>query len=48
MLKQMMTDAGFRQHLNEWWHFCYGDQMWVWLSQQDKDAASSPAIYGRV
>jgi zinc D-Ala-D-Ala dipeptidase len=48
ILKQIMTDAGFRQHLNEWWHFCYGDQMWVWLSQHDKEAASSPAIYGRV
>jgi len=48
ILKQIMTDSGFRQHLNEWWHFCYGDQMWVWLSQQDNEAASSPAIYGRV
>lgn len=48
ILKQVMLDAGFRQHLNEWWHFCYGDQLWVWLSQRDKEAASSPAIYGRV
>jgi zinc D-Ala-D-Ala dipeptidase len=48
ILKQIMTDSGFKQHLNEWWHFCYGDQMWVWLSQQDNQAASSPAIYGRV
>jgi zinc D-Ala-D-Ala dipeptidase len=48
ILKQIMSESGFRQHLNEWWHFCYGDQMWVWLSQQDKEAASSPAIYGRV
>ncbi len=48
VLKQVMMDAGFKQHLNEWWHFCYGDQMWVWLSQQNKEAASLPAIYGRV
>ena len=47
-LKQVMVDAGFKQHLNEWWHFSYGDQMWVWFSQQDREAASSPAIYGRV
>jgi zinc D-Ala-D-Ala dipeptidase len=48
ILKQVMMDVGFHQHLNEWWHFCYGDQMWVWLSQQEKETISSPAIYGQV
>lgn len=24
-----MTDAGFVNHPNEWWHFSWGDQMWA-------------------
>lgn len=47
ILKQTMTDAGFRQHLNEWWHFSYGDQMWVWLCQQLEENAPEQAVYGR-
>ncbi|NET53039.1 MAG: D-alanyl-D-alanine dipeptidase [Merismopedia sp. SIO2A8] len=34
LLNQIMTDVGFRQHSQEWWHFSYGDQLWAWL---DKD-----------
>jgi len=41
LLAQVMHHAGFAQHPNEWWHFCYGDQFWAWLTQQ------SQAIYGR-
>jgi zinc D-Ala-D-Ala dipeptidase len=47
ILKQAMLDAGFRQHQNEWWHFSYGDQMWVWLNQQSEENAPKQAMYGR-
>jgi zinc D-Ala-D-Ala dipeptidase len=47
ILKQTMLDAGFRQHQNEWWHFSYGDQMWVWLNQQSEENAPKQALYGR-
>jgi zinc D-Ala-D-Ala dipeptidase len=47
ILKQVMLDAGFKQHQNEWWHFSYGDQMWVWLNQQSEGNAPKQAIYGR-
>lgn len=30
LLMQVMTQAGFRQHPNEWWHFSSGDQLWAW------------------
>ncbi len=39
-LSRAMAEAGFVQHPNEWWHFSYGDQLWAWMSQEDK------AIYG--
>lgn len=46
MHRQILADAmrsvGFARHPNEWWHFCYGDQMWAWLTGQDT------ARYGRV
>jgi zinc D-Ala-D-Ala dipeptidase len=32
LLQRLLTHAGFAQHPQEWWHFCYGDQMWAWLS----------------
>ena len=28
----LMTEAGFANHPNEWWHFSWGDQMWARLS----------------
>ncbi len=40
LLANAMTNAGFAQHPNEWWHFSYGDQLWAWSSN------SSEAIYG--
>jgi zinc D-Ala-D-Ala dipeptidase len=42
ILKQAMTQAGFQQHPREWWHYSYGDQLWVWLG-----GSSSFAQYGR-
>ncbi len=40
LLFSVMSQAGFVQHPNEWWHFSYGDQLWSWLSNQGN------AIYG--
>ena len=40
LLYSVMSQAGFVQHPNEWWHFSYGDQLWSWLSNQGN------AIYG--
>ena len=45
-LANVMEKAGFKRHLGEWWHFCLGDQMWVWLSQQ-QDPEMKTARYGR-
>ena len=30
LLAEVMTEVGFRQHPNEWWHFSIGDQLWAW------------------
>jgi D-alanyl-D-alanine dipeptidase len=46
LLKQVMTQAGFKQHPNEWWHFCYGDQLWAWLTAQAEPNQPVIAIYG--
>ncbi|NJP08320.1 MAG: D-alanyl-D-alanine dipeptidase [Leptolyngbyaceae cyanobacterium RU_5_1] len=48
LLNQVMTQAGFRRHLNEWWHFCYGDQMWAWLMHQERSEFPAIAHFGRV
>lgn len=29
MLCQVMEEAGFTNYPAEWWHFCYGDNMWA-------------------
>ncbi|MBD2346674.1 M15 family metallopeptidase [Anabaena subtropica] len=42
LLYDVMLKAGFQRNPKEWWHFCYGDQMWAWLKSQPT------AIYGRV
>ncbi|BAB75815.1 D-alanyl-D-alanine dipeptidase [Nostoc sp. PCC 7120 = FACHB-418] len=42
LLCDVMLKASFQRNPKEWWHFCYGDQMWAWLSNQPT------AIYGRV
>ena len=48
LLRQAMTQAGFMQHWGEWWHFCYGDQMWAWLKHQVDNSFPAIARYGRV
>jgi D-alanyl-D-alanine dipeptidase len=35
LLRQVMVEAGFRQHPREWWHFSWGDQLWAWLMTQE-------------
>jgi zinc D-Ala-D-Ala dipeptidase len=42
ILKRAMTQAEFRQHPREWWHYSYGDQLWVWLGK-----SPGAAQYGR-
>jgi zinc D-Ala-D-Ala dipeptidase len=34
LLATTMVAVGFQRHPKEWWHFSWGDQMWVWLIQQ--------------
>lgn len=46
ILAEAMVQAGFQRHPGEWWHFCLGDQMWVWLSQQQNQDCQQ-ARYGR-
>jgi zinc D-Ala-D-Ala dipeptidase len=52
VLYQVMREAGFQRHPGEWWHFCLGDQMWAWLSQEEKrdhpEASHWIARYGLV
>jgi zinc D-Ala-D-Ala dipeptidase len=52
ILYQVMREAGFQRHPGEWWHFCLGDQMWAWLSQEEErdhpEASRWIARYGRV
>lgn len=46
-LAQAMLEAGFQRHPGEWWHFCLGDQMWVWLSYSLEKKPIPAARYGR-
>ena len=32
LLYWLMREAGFANHPEEWWHYCYGDQMWAVLT----------------
>jgi D-alanyl-D-alanine dipeptidase len=48
LLHDCMTQAGFRRHPGEWWHFSLGDQMWAWQQQLDNPNQSYTAYYGRV
>lgn len=48
LLNQVMLEAGFRRHPGEWWHFCYGDQMWAWLMNQADPTWEAIARYGRI
>ena len=40
LLYHIMTNAGFTNYVEEWWHYDYGDQNWAWCSKK------SEAIYG--
>ncbi len=40
LLYWVMTEAGFANHPDEWWHYSYGDQMWAALS------GAGAAFYG--
>ncbi len=35
-LLEAMSNSGFVQHPNEWWHFSYGDQLWAWSTNSPK------------
>jgi D-alanyl-D-alanine dipeptidase len=48
VLYAAMSQAGFLRHWGEWWHFCYGDQMWAWLKNLTHPDNPAVAIYGRV
>ena len=42
LLRNIMTQSGFVQHPNEWWHFSFGDQLWAWQTKSDA------AFYGAI
>ena len=44
-LRQVLKQAGFQQHPNEWWHFSKGDQLWAWLEMQE-NGGPCHAYYG--
>ncbi|MBE9006088.1 D-alanyl-D-alanine dipeptidase [Fortiea sp. LEGE XX443] len=48
LLNDVMLKAGFQRNPREWWHFCFGDQMWAWLNNQVNPANSLTARYGRI
>lgn len=48
LLQTVMGKAGFCVHPKEWWHFCYGDQMWAWLMNHERLETALVALYGRV
>ncbi|MBE9205143.1 D-alanyl-D-alanine dipeptidase [Nostoc sp. LEGE 06077] len=48
LLNDVMFKAGFQRNPREWWHFCFGDQMWAWLNNQTNSANNFTARYGRI
>ncbi len=42
LLYWLMSEAGFANHPDEWWHYCYGDQMWGKLT------GAPAAFYGAI
>lgn len=52
LLRQVMTEAGFRNHPWEWWHFSLGDQLWAWLGlpepREQQSLATVQARYGAI
>jgi D-alanyl-D-alanine dipeptidase len=47
LLRQVMSEAGFEQHPNEWWHFSLGDQLWAWRRAQ-VSGQTAIARYGSI
>nr|WP_283758092.1 membrane protein insertion efficiency factor YidD [Roseofilum casamattae] len=49
ILRQVMELAGFKRHPREWWHFSYGDQVWVLRHKEEGRLREEDAIasYGR-
>lgn len=47
LLWNVMRHSGFQRHPGEWWHFCLGDQMWAYLTNQ-APAEFVVARYGRI
>jgi D-alanyl-D-alanine dipeptidase len=48
LLNDVMLKAGFQRNPREWWHFCFGDQMWAWLNNQSHSNNAFTARYGRL
>jgi zinc D-Ala-D-Ala dipeptidase len=47
LLRMVMAKANFQRHPFEWWHFSYGDQLYVWQCSQHNINYPEVAIYGR-
>lgn len=47
LLWDVMRYSGFQRHPGEWWHFCLGDQMWAYLTNQ-APTEFVVARYGRI
>jgi D-alanyl-D-alanine dipeptidase len=41
LLFHVLTSVGFTNHLEEWWHYDFGNQFWGCIKKQ-------PAIYGPI
>lgn len=48
LLNQVMLEAGFRRHPQEWWHFSSGDQLWAWIVNRETLETLLVAKYGAV
>ena len=47
LLKEVMSEAGFTQLPTEWWHFSYGDQIWV-VDKSAEQGCVIKAKYGMI
>ncbi len=45
LLYWLMTEEGFANYPNEWWHFDFGNQMWV---QNSRNPLEKKAAYGAI
>jgi len=48
LLFSIMRSSGFQRHPQEWWHFCFGEQMWAWLTREETGDRSIVARYGGI